>query len=286
MIPCGRFAPSPTGRLHRGSLLAALASFLDMRSRGGRWLLRMEDLDPPREEAGAARAILDCLQAHGLEPDDDVLWQSRRSEAYLAALAQLDRDGHLFACSCSRREQGPEGSCRGNCRIAPPPPDRPAALRVRVPRDYRCQWQDSWQGAQDWPLGAQLSDFVVRRKDGLFAYQLAVVVDDAAQGVTRVVRGADLLDSTPRQRLLQDLLGYPPPAYAHIPVLTAANGQKLSKQNHAPPLDSRRAADNLRDALSLLRQPPPPEHLRQCGEILGHAAAHWTPAAIPCAPSL
>lgn len=286
MIPCGRFAPSPTGRLHRGSLLAALASFLDMRSCGGRWLLRMEDLDPPREEAGAARAILDCLQAHGLEPDGEVLWQSRRSEAYLAALGQLDRDGHLFSCSCSRREQGPGGSCGGDCRLVPPPPERPAALRVRVPRDYRCQWQDTWQGPQDWRLGKQLDDFVVRRKDGLFAYQLAVVVDDAAQGITRVVRGADLLDSTPRQRLLQDLLGYPAPEYAHIPVLAAANGQKLSKQNHAPALDPGCAAGNLRDALALLRQPPPPGHLRQCADILDYAAEHWTPEAIPRALKL
>lgn len=286
MIPCGRFAPSPTGRLHPGSLLAALASYLDMRSRGGRWLLRMEDLDPPREEPGAAQAILDCLQAHGLEADEPVLWQSRRSAAYIDALRQLELDGHLFACACSRRQQGPGGSCGGDCRYSPPPTDQPLALRVNVPADYRCRWQDDWQGPQDWKLGEQLSDFVVRRKDGFFAYQLAVVVDDAFQGITRVVRGADLLDSTPRQRLLQDLLGYPALDYAHVPVVTGDNGQKLSKQNHAPALDPGRAAENLREALARLRQPSPPPHLRDCRGILRHAAEHWCPAAIPRRPEL
>lgn len=286
MIPRGRFAPSPTGRLHLGSLLAAVASFLDMRSRGGSWLLRIEDIDPPREEPGAARDIIACLTAHGLISDDEILWQSRRSDAYLDALSRLDQAGHLFRCACSRREQGPQGSCNGRCIHTPPSLKQPCALRVKVPVDFRCQWQDDWQGAQDWRLGEQLRDFVVRRKDGLFAYQLAVVVDDAAQHITRVVRGADLLDSTPRQRLLQQLLGYPALEYAHIPVAIGANGQKLSKQNHAPALDRERAPDNLRMALALLRQPPPPTGLRSCREILAHAAEHWAPAAIPHAPHL
>lgn len=286
MTPRGRFAPSPTGPLHLGSLLAALASYLDMRNRGGRWLLRMEDLDPPREQPGAAQAIIDCLRAHALEPDGEILWQSQRSAAYEHALGELERGGHLFACICSRREQAPGGSCSGRCRNTPPGSEEPAALRVAVPRDFRCRWVDDWQGQQDWPLGEQISDFVVRRKDGLYAYQLAVVVDDAAQGITRVVRGSDLLDSTPRQRLLQHLLGYPAIEYAHIPVATADNGQKLSKQNHARPLDAGRAADNLTQALRLLRQPPAPAGRTGCRAILDHAIDHWTPEAIPRAAIL
>lgn len=286
MIPRGRFAPSPTGPLHLGSLLAALASYLDMRKRSGDWLLRMEDLDPPREQAGAAQAIIDCLRAHALEPDGEILWQSQRSAAYESALGQLARAGHLFACSCSRREQAPGGSCNGRCREQPPAGSQPAALRVAVPAGFRCRWEDDWQGHQDWPLGEQITDFVVRRKDGFYAYQLAVVVDDAAQGITRVVRGSDLLDSTPRQRLLQELLGYPAIEYAHIPVATAGNGQKLSKQNHAPPLDPARAAGNLRQALQLLCQPPPPPGQQDCRAILDHAIVHWTPLAIPRTASL
>jgi len=282
----GRFAPSPTGPLHLGSLIAALASWLHARSAGGQWLLRMEDIDPPREQPGAAAAIIHSLQQHRLDWDGDILWQSQRSHAYDAALAALDIGGHLFACSCSRRELGPEGACRRDCRHRQTPNDIPSALRVAVPADFESHWQDPWQGPQHWLLGQQLTDFVVRRKDGLYAYQLAVVVDDACQGISDVVRGADLLDSTPRQHLLQTLLGYPQPRYAHIPVLADSKGQKLSKQNLAPALDDTAAPGNLRLALHYLGQPSPPAGLHSATALLGFALEHWSPSRLPRAAAV
>ncbi len=278
----GRFAPSPTGPLHLGSLLAALASFLHARSTGGAWLLRIEDIDPPREQPGATAAILHSLAQHGLRWDGDILWQSERNAAYDAALAALKNGSHLFACACSRRELGPEGACRRDCRDRQAPSDKPGALRVAVPAGFETQWQDPWQGAQHWALGRQLTDFVVRRKDGLYAYQLAVVVDDAYQGITDVVRGADLLDSTPRQHLLQQLLDYPRPRYAHIPVLADRAGQKLSKQNLAPALDDASAPDNLRLALHYLGQPAPPPALNNIPSLLDFAVEHWSSHSLPC----
>lgn len=277
----GRFAPSPTGPLHLGSLIAALASWLHARSAGGQWRLRIDDIDPPREQPGAASAIIRSLQQHQLCWDGDILWQSQRSTAYDAALAALHAGGHLFACSCSRRELGPEGVCLRDCRHRERPSGMPSALRVAVPADFVSQWLDPWQGQQHWPLGQQLTDFVVRRKDGLYAYQLAVVVDDAYQQITDVMRGADLLDSTPRQHLLQTLLGYPQPRYAHIPVLTDSHGQKLSKQNLAPALDDSAAPDNLCLALHYLRQPPPPAGLKSTGALLDFALEHWSPEHLP-----
>ncbi|MDO8861585.1 tRNA glutamyl-Q(34) synthetase GluQRS [Haliea sp. E1-2-M8] len=282
----GRFAPSPTGPLHLGSLVAALASLLHARSAGGLWLLRIEDIDPPREQPGATAAILHSLVQHGLQWDGDILWQSRRSAAYDAALAALRSGGHLFACACSRRELGPEGSCQRDCRSRQAAPDGPSALRVAVPADFESQWLDPWQGPQHWPLGRQLTDFVVRRKDGLYAYQLAVVVDDAYQEITDVVRGADLLDSTPRQHLLQQLLGYPRPRYAHIPVLADNAGQKLSKQNLAPALDDAAAPDNLRLALHYLGQPAPPAGVNNTRALLDFAVAHWSPLNLVRAPAV
>ena len=282
----GRFAPSPTGPLHLGSLIAALASWLHARSAGGRWLLRIEDIDPPREQPGASAAILHCLKQHQLRWDGEVLWQSRRSSAYDAALDALRSGGHLFACTCSRRELGPEGSCQSDCRSRQAPSDNPSALRVAVPADFESQWQDPWQGTQHWPLGRQLTDFVVRRKDGLYAYQLAVVVDDAYQRITDVVRGADLLDSTPRQHLLQTLLGYPQPRYAHIPVLADSQGQKLSKQNLAPALDDVAALDNLRLALHYLGQSEPPAGLNSATALLNFALERWSPERLPRAAAV
>lgn len=282
----GRFAPSPTGPLHLGSLVAALASLLHARSAGGAWLLRIEDIDPPREQPGASAAILHSLAQHGLHWDGDVLWQSQRRAAYDAALAALRSGGHLFACACSRRELGPAGSCQRDCRSRRAPPDGPSALRVAVPLDFESRWQDPWQGTQHWPLGRQLTDFVVRRKDGFYAYQLAVVVDDAHQGITDIVRGADLLDSTPRQHLLQQLLGYPQPRYAHIPVLADSSGQKLSKQSLAPALDDATALDNLRLALHYLGQPAPPAAANGTRALLDFALRHWSPWRLPRAPEV
>jgi glutamyl-Q tRNA(Asp) synthetase len=282
----GRFAPSPTGPLHQGSLLAALASFLDARHNGGRWLVRMEDLDPPREEAGAARSILDSLRNHGLHWDGDVLFQSRRDAAYTAALARLAAGGHLFSCDCTRALLGPDGACCGHCRERQGQLAGPSAIRVAVPPDCHIEFTDQIQGVVSIALGAASADFVVKRKDGLFAYQLAVVVDDAWQEINHVVRGSDLLDSTARQIFLQQLLGQPTPRYSHIPVITDASGQKLSKQNHAPALDDHDAPANLRAALHFLNQQQPPAALATSGEILAFATRYWTPGNIPAVMSI
>ncbi|MAT94998.1 MAG: tRNA glutamyl-Q(34) synthetase GluQRS [Halioglobus sp.] len=276
----GRFAPSPTGPLHLGSLIAALASYLDARHHGGAWLVRMEDLDPPREEPGAAAAILHSLQAHGLVADEPPLFQGRRAAAYAAALRRLEAAGHLFRCDCSRAALGPDGACRGGCRERQHSLGAPASVRVQVPAQCHVQFQDALQGAQQCHLGAAFPDFVLRRKDGLDAYQLAVVVDDCAQGITHVVRGSDLLDSTPRQVFLQGLLDCPTPAYCHLPVITNRHGQKFSKQNQAPPLDDAAAVANLRLALRFLGQPEPAAGLDQPSQLLASAVQHWDLARI------
>jgi glutamyl-Q tRNA(Asp) synthetase len=277
----GRFAPSPTGPLHLGSLIAALASFLDARHCCGRWLVRMEDLDPPREEPGAADSILTSLQRHGLYWDGEVLYQSTRSAAYAAALAALAQGGHLFFCDCSRANLEPDGVCRGACRTRQHDLAGPLAIRINVPPDCEIGFTDLLQGPQHAALGASLADFVVRRKDGLDAYQLAVVVDDAAQGITHVVRGSDLLVSTPRQIFLQQRMAYATPCYAHLPVITTAQGQKFSKQNHAPALDDAQAVDNLRSALRFLQQADPPSTLTSTEPLLAYAIEHWVLQRVP-----
>lgn len=277
----GRFAPSPTGPLHFGSLVAAVGSYLEAKHHRGLWLLRMEDLDPPREMPGAADGILRTLEAYGFEWDGAVRYQRHRGEAYQAALERLRVDGLLYPCACTRREiadsalvgiEGPvyPGTCRaGLCgRTA-------RAWRVRTTAE-EVAFEDALQGRQAQVLERDIGDFVLQRADGLFAYQLAVVIDDAAQGVSHVVRGADLLDSTPRQIWLQHLLGLPTPHYAHLPVAVNAKGEKLSKQTLAPPLDVRHPAPALWQALAFLGQSPPPE-LARAGlrELWSWAAAHW-----------
>lgn len=277
----GRFAPSPTGPLHLGSLVAALASFLDARRAAGVWLVRMEDLDPPREEAGAANRILNSLLRHGLNWDDEVLFQSTRSEAYQDALRLLDERGLLFDCDCSRSQLGPAGACGNRCRGQRVQVKPPSARRVIVPPQTYIAFEDGLQGLQGEALGATLSDFVVKRRDGLDAYQLAVVVDDAAQRISHVVRGADLLDATPRQVYLQQALAVPTPHYSHVPVITNDAGQKLSKQNRAPALDDNAAPSNLRSALRCLGQTEPATDSRNVTALLEHAVRHWDPARIP-----
>ena len=276
----GRFAPSPTGPLHQGSLIAALASFLDARANNGRWLLRIEDLDPPREMAGAVQSIMQSLRDHGLHWDDEVMWQSRRHSAYRAALRQLLECGAAFYCTCSRTDLAPFGGIYpGTCRGCSQVPAGEFAVRLQV-ADTAVGFVDAVQGECSQSLPREVGDFVLLRKDGLFAYQLAVVVDDAAQGITHVVRGADLLDSTPRQIWLQRQLGLPTPAYAHIPVLTNAEGQKLSKQTFAPQIDPGSARDNLLAALSFLNQPLP----RAAGspeDVLAQAVANWDLQRVP-----
>jgi len=278
----GRFAPSPSGALHFGSLLAALASFLDARSRRGRWLVRMEDLDPAREPPGAADEILRLLDAMQLHWDGDVLYQSTRLDAYAEALQTLVDKDLVFYCLCSRkrvRELGGiyDGRCRSRTRL----PARPAAVRLRVD-DLPVRFDDVIQGTIIQSLPANCGDFIVRRKDGLFAYQLAVVVDDAMQQVSHIIRGHDLLDSTPRQIFLQDRLGCPTPVYAHIPVASNTLGQKLSKQHFAAPLDPAKASTHLFRALAFLGQSPPLE-LRggTPGAQLQWAITNWDIQRVP-----
>jgi glutamyl-Q tRNA(Asp) synthetase len=284
----GRFAPSPTGPLHAGSLVAALGSYLEARRRGGQWSVRIEDVDTPRAVPGAADAVLRALERCALFWDGPVLYQSRRTERYRAALESLETAGLAYPCTCTRRELasyprardgGPiyPGTCRGGVRQ----PDRPRAMRLRV-TDTPVAFRDALQGLYRQRLAREVGDFVIRRADGLFAYQLAVVVDDADQGITQVVRGSDLLDSTPRQIYLQCLLDLPTPAYAHLPVALDARGEKLSKQTHAPPLDERHPGPALVAALRFLGQQPPPELEREPPAlVLDWALAHWRLAQVP-----
>jgi glutamyl-Q tRNA(Asp) synthetase len=281
----GRFAPSPTGPLHFGSLIAAVGSFLEARCRGGGWLVRIEDLDPPREVPGAADRILRQLEAYGLHWDGEVVYQSRREPHYLDALARLRQAGRAYDCGCSRREiaavglegtDGPiyPGTCRGGLPVGR------EARTVRLLTDDRVvEFRDRVQGPIRQRLDSEVGDFVVRRADGLFAYQLAVVVDDAAQGITEVVRGADLLASTPRQVFIQGLLDLPTPSYLHLPVAVAADGQKLSKQSQAPALPLDDPLPALREALRFLGQPVPITDRLE--ELWASAIAHWDPQRIP-----
>jgi len=283
----GRFAPSPTGPLHLGSLVCALASYLDARHGGGRWLVRMEDLDPPRESAGAARGILESLRSHGLNWDGEVLWQSRRHDAYATALAALAEKNLVFRCSCSRAQLVAAGGVyRGRCRDRRIPEDRPCAIRLRVEGDCRITVEDEHQQPLAQNLAAELGDFVIRRKDGFYAYQLAVVVDDAYQGVTHVLRGSDLYDSTPRQIYLQRRLGLATPVYRHIPVITNRGGRKLSKQTRATALKDGDALDNLRRALRFLGQKRPPASAGSVEKLLSFAVEHWDPAGVPAGPGI
>jgi glutamyl-Q tRNA(Asp) synthetase len=272
--------------LHLGSLIAAVASYLDARHAGGAWLVRMDDLDPPREEPGAAESILKSLQRHGLHWDEDVLYQGTRSAAYAKALVALGDAGLLFACECSRAMLSPAGNCLGNCRARQDGISGARSIRIDVPANCHIRFPDLLQGPQQFALGTELPDFILRRKGGLHAYQLAVVVDDAAQGITHVVRGSDLLDSTPRQVYLQQCLNLHTPHYAHLPVITNREGQKFSKQTLAPPLDDAEAPRNLRKALRFLNQPEPPTQITAVGELLASATGNWALERIPARMSI
>jgi glutamyl-Q tRNA(Asp) synthetase len=253
----GRFAPSPTGELHFGSLVAALASWLRARNLGGEWLLRVDDIDPPREVAGSTDAILAALSQLGLDADAPPLYQSRRGDAYAEALQRLRDQGHAFPCWCSRSDLEARGIVhRDGACISPSRDDRAPAWRLRVP-DVEISFDDGLQGRQHQNVREVAGDFVLRRADDLWGYQLACVVDDAAQCVTEVVRGCDLLDSTPRQILLQRLLGLSTPAYLHVPLAVDAAGRKLSKSAGTPPVDVDDPRAALADALCFLGQPVP-----------------------------
>lgn len=277
----GRFAPTPSGHLHFGSLVAALASYLDARSVGGRWLMRMEDLDPPREEPGAQAAILKALESYGFEWDGEVVRQSDRHDAYAEVLNRLFNHGLAYACTCSRKTLAPyHGIYPGLCRNAGHD-TKNAAIRLRVP-ELEYHFIDRVQGEYRQHLGRDVGDFVIRRRDGLYAYQLAVVLDDAWQGITDIVRGADLLDSTPRQLYLQELLGLPQPRYLHIPLITQPDGHKLGKSYRSPPLTEDQATPLLLRALRALGHNPGAELAYATPqEVLNWGIAHWDAGLIP-----
>lgn len=280
----GRFAPSPTGPLHFGSLVTAVGSYLDAKHHQGKWLVRIDDLDTPRTVRGASDQILGTLEAYGLHWDGDVIYQSRRTAAYEEAFGRLQAADAVYSCSCSRKEISDSSLQHDNELIYPgkcrngTAPGKPARVwRVRV-GGSSINFRDGIQGDVEQSLATEVGDFVVLRADGLFAYQLAVVVDDAAQGITGVVRGADLLYSTPRQIYLQNLLGLATPAYLHLPVVVNPQGQKLSKQTLARPVEKHRAASTLFDVLVFLRQNPPDElRIGKVNETLAWAAANWQP---------
>ena len=291
----GRFAPSPTGSLHFGSLVAAVASYCDAKANGGNWLVRMEDLDKPREVKGAADTILQQLEALGFEWDGEdfdskILFQSQRSNLYENALNILQNKNLIYPCTCTRKEiadsshaQGIDGliypkTCYFNKNTTP---SIHAAYRAMVV-NKNITFLDTIQGKITQNIARDVGDFIVKRADGLFAYQLAVVVDDAAQAITHIVRGADLLDSTPRQIYLQQLLGSPTPRYAHLPIASNAAGEKLSKQTLALPLSTGLVGHQLFEALSFLGQHPPAEiKSNNLGEIWRWAITHWNMPNVP-----
>jgi glutamyl-Q tRNA(Asp) synthetase len=285
----GRFAPSPTGPLHFGSLIAAVGSFLQARSQQGEWWLRIENIDPPREVAGAIDAILYSLEAHGLVWDGQVQYQQQREERFAAALNEIRQTGRLYRCSCSRQQIANSTGQRsgpliypGTCRDKPPFGHGPHAQRVNT-QNSAIWFEDTLQGKQYINLETESGDFVLQRSDGLYSYQLAVALDDVEQGMTEVVRGSDLLDSTPRQIFIQQLLGFTPPRYTHLPVaIDPVTGQKLSKQNRAPALIDSQATQNLWQVLDFLGQHPPVE-LRQISveEFWSWAIPHWQLSAVP-----
>jgi len=289
----GRFAPSPTGPLHFGSLVAALASFLEARTRDGLWHVRIEDLDPLRESPAAADSILHSLECHGLMWDGPVWYQSQRQSFYLEHIEHLRNRGLAYPCRCSRRELRENAGhhprhCRENpdwSAYSPASTDGPAIRFALSDRIYG--WQDGIQGPCSTRVSAEIDDFVIRRKEGFFAYQLAVVCDDIAQNITEIVRGHDLLSSTPFQLALYEAFNAPPPTFAHLPVVTSPAGQKLSKQNRAAPLDDSKPARNLHRALVFLRQQPPAELARESfNRVIDWGLNNWNLARVPAVAAL
>ena len=279
----GRFAPSPTGDLHFGSLVSAVGSYLETKSAGGLWLLRIEDIDPPREIAGSADRIIDDLNRLGLIPDGPVLYQSSRLDAYQAAVDRLLKNGLAYPCACSRKDLPASGKYAGTCRNGIPGDKNPRSIRFRVEAGI-CAFEDKLQGLVSESPADIGGDFIIRRADGLLAYQLAVVVDDDFQGVTQVVRGADLLDSTSRQICLQKALGLATPDYMHLPVVISADGKKLSKRIQADPVKDQEPASAVEQALKFLGQNPP-SGLSLNG-LWEWALEHWNTELIPRAKTI
>ena len=284
----GRFAPSPTGPLHFGSLVAAVASFCEAKVHQGKWLVRMEDLDKPREIKGAATTILHQLEAYGFEWDETVVYQSQRSELYADALEKLNLKQLIYPCTCTRKEIADSSTSFGvdgriypkTCLHHPTKPNTPIAWRIKT-NNAVISFHDDIQQLIQQNIDHDVGDFILKRADGLFAYQLAVVVDDAAQGITHIVRGADLLDSTPRQIYLQQQLDFSTPQYAHVPVAANANSEKLSKQTLAKPIEVSAASQLLYDALCFLGQQPPADiSTAQLNTIWQWALEHWNISAV------
>jgi len=281
----GRFAPSPSGPLHFGSLVAAMGSYLDARKRQGKWLIRIEDIDPPRELAGASDSILRTLESLGFEWDESVLYQSTRLDAYGEAMNELRQKNILYPCFCSRSEiqalgvAGAEGviypgTCRTRLVSRSNSGEKQHAIRL-ITHEQPVIFTDEIRGTISQNIAREIGDFILKRADGLFAYQLAVVVDDAYQDITDVVRGADLLTSTPRQIYLQHLLDFPTPNYKHLPLVTGKNGKKLSKRLGSDPINMTDSVAVLISALSFLNQPLPPEHPANIAEFWRWAIAQW-----------
>lgn len=266
----GRFAPSPTGPLHFGSLVAALASFLDARYNQGTWQVRLDDIDPPRHDRSSFQTIPDCLEQHGLFWDNDLLLQSRRKETHEFYISKLRRAGRIFTCTCTRTTLGPLGQCQSDC-----PEKRHGQGSIRL------HLSDATEpGFTDLVLGPQIptvmpKNFVMKRRDGLIAYQLATAVDDIDEGYTHIIRGSDLLDSTFRQMAIHEALGKLSPRYGHLPLVTDSFGNKLSKQAGAQAVDETRPVANLRLALDFLNQTSPPSAAKSVGDVLNFATEHW-----------
>jgi glutamyl-Q tRNA(Asp) synthetase len=285
----GRFAPSPTGPLHFGSLVAAVASYCDAKANHGKWLVRMEDLDKPREVNGAAETILRSLEVFGFEWDGEIVYQSKRAELYAEALATLQNKNLIYPCTCTRKEIVDSSTKLGidgliypkTCLHQPAKPNLPCCQRIQT-NASEITFNDAIQGEISQNLSSQVGDFVLKRADGLFAYQLAVIVDDATQGVTHIVRGADLLNSTPRQIYLQQRLNLPTPNYAHVPVACNLADEKLSKQTLAEPINMRLSGQLICNALSFLGQQPPVEIKNaDLNDIWRWAITNWALTKVP-----
>lgn len=283
----GRFAPSPTGALHFGSLITAVGSYLEAKSHNGEWLVRIENLDKPREIPAASHEILRALEILGMEWDHEVIYQDQRKDTYENVLTILNKRGLTYSCTCTRKEiadssiTGTSGQIyAGTCRNNVHNKDRPSAVRIKTDNNI-IEFEDSLNGLISQKLESKTGDFILRRSDGVYAYQLAVVADDATHGITNIVRGADLLDSTPRQIYLQKLLGYSTPAYMHLPVAVNNQGKKLSKQTKSALLDISNPVKQLIEAVNFLGQEPPIELLENnVSSFWKWAIENWHPEKI------
>ncbi len=272
----GRFAPSPTGDLHLGSLSTALASFLDARHHCGAWHIRIDNLDPPREVKGSFESIHKALLQHGLEWDGTIYFQGSNTDKYKEALNKLWEKGHIFRCTCTRSLLAKNGSCQTDCYLFDRSETKKHSLRINLSPGETNGFDDLILGWQSYELDNKPHNFIVRRRDGLFAYQLAAAVDDSKSKFSHIIRGSDLLASTHRQRRLRQILGLESPKYGHIPLRTDEQGIKLSKHTGAAALDPRYVEQNLRSSLAHLGQPNPPNSAKMPGDILNFAVENWS----------